>query len=127
MFPEIIEHDFMELTTQYDYIGVKKIAVYKDKTPYIRLQNRTVMPLLENIYHKIDCNFYYFEGPFYYVSKKAINQISKNGLQFLYEDVAVGHAINKDAKLKKYIWPFKDRGVSWDYQTEKKAYIRDGK
>jgi len=127
IFPEVIEHDFMELIPQYDYIGLEKVVISKDKKPYVYLQPRTKIPFLENIYNKIDSDFEYFGGPFYYISKKAINQIVIIGLKFLCEDMAVGYAISKDKNLKKNLWPFKNIGVSWTNATEKAPYNRDGK
>jgi hypothetical protein len=120
LFSDIIEHDFMDLITHYDYVGLEQVVISKDSTPYYPLNNRTKMPLLTNIYHKIDIDIKYFAGPFYYVSKKAINTIAEEGLQMTYEDMAVGHVISKNKHLKKFMWNFKNIAVSWDNATEQK-------
>ena len=113
-FPEIIEHDFMDLTTKYDYIGLEQIDVSKDKTPYIKMVNRTKESLLENIYHKVDIDVTYFTGPFYYLSPSALTQVAATGLRFGYEDLSIGYAVCiSPQSLKSYLWNFKDRGVSW--------------
>lgn len=118
-FPDIIEHDFMDLTTKYDYIGLEQVKVSKTQTPYIRMVNRTKSPLLENIYHKLDIDVNYFGGPFYYLSPKALTQVAVTGLRFGYEDLAVGYAVGKSPQpLKSYLWNFKNRGVSWDNKKE---------
>lgn len=117
-FPDIIEHDFIDLTTKYDYIGLEQVKISKDKTPYIRMVNRTKESLLENIYHKVDIDVTYFAGPFYYLSPRAVAQVAAVGLRFGYEDMAVGYAVAKDPKIKSYLWNFKNRGVSWDNKKE---------
>ena len=118
LFSDIIEHDFMDLITQYDYVGLEQVIISKDSDPYYKLKNRTQMPIFTNIYHKIDIDVKYFAGPFYYVSKKAINTISEEGLQMAYEDMAVGHAVSKNKHIKRFMWNFKNIAVSWDNATE---------
>jgi hypothetical protein len=122
-YPDIIEHDFLDLTQKYDYIGLEQVKISKDKTPYIHMVNRTKVPLLENVYHKVDIDVTYFGGPFYYLSPKALNQVTTVGLKFGYEDVSVGYAVTKNKALKQYMWNFKNKGVSWDNEKElKPAY-----
>jgi len=118
LFSDIIEHDFMDLITQYDYVGLEQVVISKDSTPYYKLNSRTKMPLFTNIYHKIDIDIKYFAGPFYYVSKKAVKTIAEEGLKMTYEDMAVGHVISKNKHLKKFMWNFKNIAVSWDNATE---------
>jgi hypothetical protein len=118
IFPEVIEHDFMEIINQYDYIGLEKVSIKESKTPYICVKNRTELRMFENLYHKIKSDFFYYAGPFYYVSKKALKQISTKGIEFIYEDVGIGYALSTNKQLKNFLWNFKNIGVSWDNMTE---------
>ena len=117
-FPDIIEHDFLHLLDSYDYIGLEKVTVKKDEVPYIKLNNRNNIPLLRNIYNKLDIDISYFGGPFYYLSPKALKTICEIGLIFSYEDLAVGYAVCKNKLLKSYLWNFKNKGISWDNSKE---------
>lgn len=117
-YPDIIEHDFTDLMHKYDYIGLEKVIVKKTENNYIKMQNRTPMPILGNIYHKLDIDMSYFGGPFYYLSPKALKQISITGLTFGYEDFSVGHSISQNKSLKIFTWNFKNKGISWDSHKE---------
>jgi hypothetical protein len=119
-FPDIIEHDFTDLinNSKYDYIGLEKVIVKKDTNNYIKMKNRTPMPILGNIYHKLDIDISYFGGPFYYLSPRAIKQISTTGLIFGYEDFSVGYSVSKNPALKIYTWKFKNKGITWDNEKE---------
>jgi len=119
-FPDIIEHDFTELinNNKYDYIGLEKVIVKKEGNNYIKMKNRTPMPILGNIYHKLDIDMSYFGGPFYYLSPKAIKQVSTTGLIFGYEDFSVGYSVSKNPALKIFTWNFKNKGITWDNEKE---------
>jgi hypothetical protein len=119
-YPDIIEHDFTDLinNSKYDYIGLEKVIVKKEGNNYIKMKNRTPMPILGNIYHKLDIDISYFGGPFYYLSPKAIKQISTTGLIFGYEDFSVGYSVSKNPALKIFTWNFKNKGISWDNEKE---------
>jgi hypothetical protein len=44
--------------------------------------------------------FYYFGGPFYWLSRAALEEVCKMGLIYFYEDASVGYAIYKSSNLK---------------------------
>jgi len=121
-FPDIIEHDFMDLVGKYDYIGLEKVIKKKSNDTYIQFLNRTDVPLLRNIYNKLDMDITYFGGPFYYLSPKALTQVVNVGLLFGYEDLSVGYAVCKNPALKHFMWNFKNKGISWDNNSEVDAY-----
>jgi hypothetical protein len=113
LYPEIIEHDLLDIIDKYDYIGLEEVKIDTNKSGYLKLFSRTTVPLLGNIYHKLDIDISYFAGPFYYLSPAAIKQVALNGLVFGYEDVSVGYVMCKNPLLKRFLWNFKDKGVSW--------------
>jgi hypothetical protein len=61
----------------------------------------------------------YAGGPFYWVSAKTINYISKEGLEYIYEDASVGNIINNHPELVNIIDLTKHNTViAWDNDTE---------
>jgi hypothetical protein len=103
--PSIFQKELMDLVSKYDYFGVSERTILK-RDGFLKYNTGAnfIDHVYENIYHKIDYNIHYFEGPFYFVSKKALLAINKVGISILYEDVAVGYILTGYPDIKTFLW-----------------------
>jgi hypothetical protein len=101
----IMKEELHYLANKYDYFGVSEKEILK-RDGLLKYNSRAKIadPLFQNIYHKINYNIYYYEGPFYYLSKKTIGIICKKGIELLFEDVGIGYILTAESDLKKYLW-----------------------
>ena len=101
----IFAEEFLQLANKYDYFGVSEKTILK-RDGYLKYYSRAFIdePLFRNIHHKIDYNITYFEGPFYYLSQKAIQIVIKTGVTLLFEDVGVGYVLTASQDIQTYLW-----------------------
>lgn len=101
----IFAEEFLQLANKYDYFGVSEKTIPK-RDGYLKYNSRALVsdPLYQNIHHKIDYNIQYYEGPFYYLSKKALRIIIKTGISLLFEDVGIGYVLTASQDIRSYLW-----------------------
>jgi hypothetical protein len=67
----------------------------------------------------VNSDIVYAGGPFYWVSAKAIACIAKEGLEYVYEDVSVGHVVNRHPELVRVLDPSIHKAIlRWEDGTE---------
>jgi len=84
---------------QCDYMGIS-VGLFGEENPMpVNLTNYTI-----NFFKTMQTvpkeKFYYFGGPFYWLSRAALEEVCKMGLIYFYEDASVGYAIYKSNNLK---------------------------
>ena len=84
---------------QCDYMGIT-VGLFGEENPMpVNLTNYTI-----NFFKTMQTvpkeKFYYFGGPFYWLSRAALEEVCKMGLIYFYEDASVGYAIYKSNNLK---------------------------
>jgi hypothetical protein len=112
----IMKEELLSIANKYDYFGVSEKEILK-RDGLLKYNSRAKIadPMFQNIFHKINYNIHYYEGPFYYLSKKAIGIICKNGIELLFEDVGIGYILTGVPDLKKYLWKnMFEKHVYWD-------------
>jgi hypothetical protein len=112
----IMKEELIILANKYDYFGVSEKEILK-RDGLLKYNSRAKIadPMFQNIFHKINYNIHYYEGPFYYLSKKAIGIICKSGIELLFEDVGIGYILTGVHDLKRYLWKnMFEKHVYWD-------------
>ena len=88
-----------QVINQCDYMGISVGLFGKENPMPVNLTNYTI-----NFFKTMQTvpkeEFYYFGGPFYWLSRAAMEEVCKMGLIYFYEDASVGYAIYKSSNLK---------------------------
>jgi len=102
---DIMRSELLDLANKYDYFGVSEKEILK-RDGFLKYNSRAkiAIPIFQNVYHKINYNIKYYEGPFYYLSKKALGIICRGGIELLFEDVGIGYILTAIPDLKTYLW-----------------------
>ena len=94
--------------TDADYAGASVGSAF----PGVRMAGDTPV--------KIEKQFMYFGGPFYWISSRAIKHVVETGFKYPWEDASVGYAITEHFnKFTVRFLPFNDnKQVIWSNNTE---------
>jgi hypothetical protein len=101
----IMKSELIALANKYDYFGVSEKEILK-RDGLLKYNSRAKIadPVFQNIYHKINYNIKYYEGPFYYLSKRALGIVCNAGIELLFEDVGIGYILVAIPDLKTHLW-----------------------
>lgn len=88
----------LSLMKEHDYSGLKLITM----NPGIHelRSTRFIEPHYRTMQVRINKAINYFGGPFYYVSKNALAEISRRTFNFIFEDVAVAELLSNVASIR---------------------------
>jgi hypothetical protein len=118
---DLFEHEFIPTLPNYDYVGVAEaIFGFKTSSGYwqVRPNKKNGLHMLSNSITRVGKQITYFAGPFYWISKNAINVICESGLRTVYEDVSVGQALMKSIEsstlTKRWYKEMYPTVISWD-------------
>jgi hypothetical protein len=115
---KVFINDILPLIKTNDYFGI--VTVSFQNTSFI-YDKRFTEKTLKRLRYISTEKIIYYGGPFYWVSSKAIEEISKKVLEFIYEDVSVGYIMNNNIELVKpenSLEFFFKKVVGWDSITE---------
>jgi len=84
---------------QCDYMGID-VGYFGMKNPLPVEINKFNINFFKTMQTVIKENFSYYQGPFYWISRAALEEVCKMGMMYFYEDAAVGYAIFKSDNLK---------------------------
>lgn len=92
------EYLILYLFSTYDYAGLGS-GNFGGRIEKVHISKYT-FNFFKNLYVKCDLPYCkYFGGPFYWLSRKALEQVCKTGLVYFYEDVSVGYAVSSNKEL----------------------------
>ena len=81
-----------------DYMGIS-VGHFGARNPIPVEINKFNIKFFKTMQTVIKENFYYFGGPFYWISRAALQEVCKMGMMYFYEDASVGYAIFKSEGL----------------------------
>jgi hypothetical protein len=90
--------------TQADYSGAQEFRVNGGHTYPLKTTS-------EMFY--VDTRFQYFTGPFYWLSRKGLEQVIKVGVKYPWEDINIGYCISLDSSLNVCNTHAKGKQVVW--------------
>ena len=115
------------LYSKYDYIGHTSTFYTKNKYDKFHWKRKLNNQYLYKMMTYIDCNIFYFSGPFYYISKNIIKQIRYDRLEYFAEDLSVGYIVSKYNYSKITLNESDKNYIKWSSDTEdyvkRKLYI----
>jgi hypothetical protein len=110
--------ELQRIITNTDYFGISQASKKKDTGTPVK-DGAKFSPMFNNLVAYFHKEFSYFGGPLYWISKKVLQKIATDGLEYPWEDLAVGYVVSKYPELKTQYLPWKiDRKITWDNSTE---------
>ena len=110
--------ELKKIITVTDYFGIAD--VFKEKGSHNNVKDgMKFSPMFNHLTAFIPKDFTYYGGPFYWVSRNSLQKIAIEGLEFPWEDLAVGYAVSKYPRLKTLYLPWKsEHRITWYNETE---------